>query len=497
MAPWPFLHSERKARDRWDAGLVWFRLRYDDAAGPRRAIELLSYGQNAGRVALVFRPGTEVSRLYLGIPQGHTATLQRLATDFAFSVRIEEPEDARRATPLAPIDTFPWEKPFVAHVVENSVFVDTPEASCRYLPQPGTKGPSSWQFPASPPPGLALRPSWNGHLSLPLGLTIGKTGQHGWPLGHTTDGDLLNAPGPVNVYGGQEAVAAWLVRLAAHLLATDHTGLIVIDGAGDLVPVLKRKALVTRRLGQDLTYVDIDSMAVGTGFNPLAPLGGETAAATLQRWQHWFAHMDVHPAGLALLADAQQEGVADIPSLQRWLEQPEQQHRPEAAHQIQAALKRLLADPHIREWLSWPTHPFAGLPAGALLFACTAGSWARQLVLRAALLAALRIPGVRLVLHGLPWREWSAGPRVDLGRAILATGPLLPAATVVLTASEPPGAAILAGRFLRGNAWWEESLQLLDHGEGIIVDNGTVTLASWTSGSTQKITTVYRRTGRL
>lgn len=497
MARWTLLRSDRKARVQWEAGLIWFRLRYEDAGGPRQAIEFLSRKQTAGRVALVFRPGTEVSRLYLGIPQGHTATLQRLATDFAFSVRIEEPEDARRATPLAPIDTFPWERPFVAHVVEDSVFVDTPEASGRYLPQPGTKGASSWQFLASPPPGLALRPSWNGHLSLPLGLTIGKTGQRGWPLGHSTDGGLLNAPGPVNAYGGQKSVAAWLVHLAAHLLATDHAGLIIIDGAGDLVPMLKRKALVTRRLGKELTYVDIDGMSVGTGFNPLAPLGGETADTTLRRWERWFATMAVHPTGLALLADAQQEGVADIPSLERWLEQPEQQHRPEAAHQIQAALKRLLAEPDIRERLSWPTHPFAGLPAGALLFACTAGSLARRLVLQAALLAALQVPGARLVLHGLPWREWSAGQRVDLGRAILANGPLLPAATVVLAASEPPGASILAGRFFRANTWWEESLQLLSHGEGIIVNNGTVTLASWTSGSTQKITTVYRRTGRL
>ncbi len=490
MARWPLLRRDRKARAEWDAGLVWFRLRYEDAGGPRQAIELLSRKQTAGRVALVFLPGTEVSRLYVGVPERHTAAWQRLARDFTFSVRREEPAITQPATPLAPTVNLPWERSFVAHVVENCAFIDTPEDPGRYLPRPGTAAMSSWQLPAVPPAGLALRPAWNGHLAVPLSSTTGETSHRGWPLGRSTNGALFSVPGAVNVYGGQKAVAAWLRQLIAHLLATEPAGLIVIDGAGDLVPVLKRKALVTRRLGKELAYVDIDSMAVGTGFNPLAPLGGETVAATLQRWQHWFAHMDVHPAGLALLADAQEEGVADIPSLQRWLEQPEQQHRPEAAHQIQAALKRLLAEPHIREWLSWPTHPFAGLPAGALLFACTVGSWARRLVLQAALLAALQIHGARLVLHGLPWREWSAGQRVDLGRVILANGPLLPAATVVLAASEPPEAAILAGRFLRGNDWWEETLQLLDHGEGMILDNGTVILASWTSDSTQKITTV-------
>ena len=122
-----------------------------------------------------------------------------------------------------------------------------------------------------------------------------------------------------------ESVAAWLRRLIAHLLATEPAGLIVIDGAGDLVPVLKRQELVTRRLGRGLTYVDIDSMAVGAS-SPLAPLGGETANATLQRWQHWFAHMDVHPVGLALLAGAT-GGCGRYPPSSAG-EQPEQQHRP-------------------------------------------------------------------------------------------------------------------------------------------------------------------------
>jgi hypothetical protein len=484
MAPWSLLRSDRKARAEWDAGLRWFRLRYEDAADPRRAIELLSGRPAAGRVALVFLPGTEVSRLYVGIPERHTATWQRLARDFAFSVRREEPMVAQQVMPLAPVANLPWERAFVAHVVENCAFIDTPEEPGRYLPRPGMAAMSSWQLPADPPAGLALRPTWNGHLSVPPSFTTGETGRRGWPLGRSPDGTLFSVTGPVNVYGGQDAAAAWLVQLIAHLLDTDPAGLIVLDGAGDLVPVLKRKELVTRRLGQELAYVDIDSLAVGTGFNPLAPLSSETAAATLRRWQHWFEGMGVYPAGLQVLEAAQKAGVADIPGLERWLERPEQQHRPEATHRIQAVLKRLLADPHLREWLSWPTHPFAGLQPGALLFACTAGSWARHQVLTAARLAALQIPGARLVLHGLPWQEWPANEPSDLGRAMVTNGPLSPAATVLLAASEPPGSAILARRFLRESEWWQESLQLLDHGEGIILDNGAVTLASWKNGPT-------------
>lgn len=475
----PRLRNDRKARELWDAGLAWFRLRYEEAAGPRAAMELLSRRQTAGRVALVFRPGIEVSRLYIGLPERYTAALQRLARDFAFSVRSGGSDVAPRAMPLAPTASLPWERAFVAHVVDNRAFVDTPEASGRYLPRPGPESTGSWQLPGSPPAGLALRPSWNGHLASPVCFATGETASGGWPLGHGPDSVLLAVPGPVNVYGRQEAVAAWLVQLVSSLLAAEPAGLVVIDGAGDLAPVLKRKALVTRQLGRQLTYLDIDGAAVAGGFNPLAPLPAEPEAGTLRRWRNWFAAMDVHPAGLALLAGAQQAGVADLPALERWLEQPAQQHQAAAARSLQRALQRLLSEAHIREWLSWPGEPFAGLPAGALLFSCAGGGWPRRQVLQAALLAARQISGARLVLHGLPWKEISGIEPIARGRLILTNGPPLPSAAVVLAASAPRGAERLAERFFGGNAWWQEVLELLGPGEAVVVDRGEAGFVQW------------------
>src|SRR5690606_27052313 len=129
----------------------------------------------------------------------------------------------------------------------------------------------------------------------------------------------------------------------------------VLDGAGDLGPVLKRKAVVTRQLSRTLTYLDLDSTALAGGFNPLAPLPGEAATQTLRRWQQWFGAMAVHPAGLGLPEKAHKEGVGDTPARERCLEQPGQQHRPEAAHGVRAGRRRLRAAPHTRGWLSCPT----------------------------------------------------------------------------------------------------------------------------------------------
>ena len=55
-----------------------------------------------------------------------------------------------------------------------------------------------------------------------------------------------------------------------------------------LVPRLKRKAAVTRLLGEQLAYVDMDGTSLANGFNPLAAVPGETEEALLQRWQRWF-----------------------------------------------------------------------------------------------------------------------------------------------------------------------------------------------------------------
>src|SRR5690554_3621666 len=92
----------RKARAQWDKSIVWYRLRYEDTSGPGRAIELLSRAQAAGRVALLHKPGTDISRLYVGIPEPYALPLQRMAKEFAFSVRLAGAEPEQAMTPMAP-----------------------------------------------------------------------------------------------------------------------------------------------------------------------------------------------------------------------------------------------------------------------------------------------------------------------------------------------------------------------------------------------------------
>jgi hypothetical protein len=225
--------------------------------------------------------------------------------------------------------------------------------------------------------------------------------------------------------------------------------------------------------------VDLDNAAVAGGFNPLAPLPGDTAAQTLGRWQRWFGALGAHPAGLAMLEKAQKEGVGDIPGLERWLALPAQQHHPAAARNLQGALGRLLGDPQLREWLSWPGQPFAGLPDGALIFTCTARSPARRHTLLAAWLAARQLTGARLVLHGLPWTALEEIAPAGYGPAVLANGPLLPDSTVILAASEPRQAVLLAGRFLDGDALWQENLGLLAPGEVIVCRHGRRAVTRW------------------
>jgi len=79
--------GDRRARERWEAELVWFRLRYLEADGPTRCLNLLSRPQACGRVALYYQPDARVSRLYLGVPGTHIRLLGRMVDDFNFSLK--------------------------------------------------------------------------------------------------------------------------------------------------------------------------------------------------------------------------------------------------------------------------------------------------------------------------------------------------------------------------------------------------------------------------
>ena len=63
-------------------------------------------------------------------------------------------------------------------------------------------------------------------------------------------------------------MADWLVHQVTQMVAVNPANLVVIDGAGDLAPKLKRKAVVTRLLGEQLAYVGMDGVSRVAGCLP-------------------------------------------------------------------------------------------------------------------------------------------------------------------------------------------------------------------------------------
>ena len=260
---------------------------------------------------------------------------------------------------------------------------------------------------------------------------------------------------------------------------------------------------------EGLTYVDVDGATLIDGFDPLATVPGETEEGRRARRTTWFRLMGVHKTGLALLTQAP---LTDLAGLQKWLAAPAQQRQGVAAGVLEAALARLTADRQIRQWLEWPADRFAGLPQGALIFTCRGQEWARQQLLVAAFLAACAVPGVRMVLHGLPWGELErelegklerereleeegeiegemelegeTGGRGEGGikRAVLVSnGPLLAGSLTALTASRPEKVLPLARRFLGGDPVLAESLSLLPPGEAVVCHETGLYHTRWTT----------------
>lgn len=502
------LFSKRAARQKWDTGLIWFRLRYLESAGLMRCINLLSRSQACGRVALYYRPGDAVSQLYLGLPEAHVRLLQRMAADFSFSLKSKLSEvELPAAQQMMAVTNLPWDKPFLAHIANEFAFVSLvggENKSGSYLPssqsgEPPSSGepkrvPASWCLPNKPLPGLTLEPSWNGG-PLPARLVATEPDSRRWLLGRSQTGIPLHVAGRINIYGRQEAVADWLVHQVTQMVALDPANLVVIDGAGDLVPRLKRKAVITRLLGEQLAYVDIDGASLVGGFNPLAAVPGETGVETGQRWQRWFQGMNVQSQGIQLLTRALQEGVADFPGLRKWLKQAERQGQatavstePEpgmsrvsaqAVSSLRMALNRLTASRAIREWLEWPANRFDILPEGALFFACKGTGWDRQQLLRAVLLGAIQVKDVRIIVHGFLWKTIEPALLGSPERIVVSNGPCVPNSTIILTESHAHGVAALAARFLAGDACLGEKLELLRRGEGIVLAGDDLFFTTW------------------
>ena len=486
---WP---GQRAARAQWNAGLAWFRLRYLPPDGPTRCIRLLSRPQACGRVALCFLPGEAISELYLGIPETHVRLLQRMAVDFGFSLKPQSPGAIMPSVQrLTAVSQLPWERPFLAHVVNEFVFVslldgerqvDNGSVRGSYLPQPLVKAAKAaaglWQLPPNPAPGLTTRPYWNGH-SPPPHLVATEPDPGRWLLGRSQSGIPLHVSGRVNIYGRQEAVADWLVHQVTQMVTLDYANLVVIDGIGDLVPRLKRKAVVTRLLGEQLAYVDIDGASLANGYNPLAAAPGETEAAMVQRWQRWFQGMSVHPQGIQLLAKAREDGVGDIPSLQKWLKQVERQGNYAAVSGLRMALNRLTASRSLREWVMWPTNPWSQVAEGSLFFSCKGGGWERHHLLRAVLLAAVGQPEKKIIVHGFPWAAFGNADIGEHEALVVGNGPPLAKAATVLVQSDPQLTIKLGQRFLDNDPLLLENLHLLQRWQGILVQDREIVFTTW------------------
>lgn len=481
---WTKLKQQLAQRERakWEAGLAWFRLRYAAAAGTTRCLYLLSQAEACGRVALAFQPGVcptqPVAQLCLGLPGAHAALLQRMAGDFGFTLTPVSPLDIL-ADSLVPATTLPWQRPFLAHIVCGHLFVTGEDGTGMCFPAPDGADVPTWTLPETPPLGLSLTASWPSHPA-PESLLVAPDPTR-WLLGWDSAGNLLSTPGRVNVYGS--AAADWLVPQLGHTLTAGHAGLVILDGKGDLVPQLKRKAAVTKLLGNGLSYVDLDNPALVDGLDPLAPVTGETEEGRSARRTTWFQQMGVHPLGLDLLAEAP---LTDLAGLQKWLHAPAQQRQRVAATAVETVLTRLLADKFLRIWLDWPANRFATLPEGALLFACRGRDWARQQLLLAALLAACALPEMRLVLHGLPWA------RVDIDwlptQVLVSNGPLLAGALPVLTACAPQPIPDLARRFCREDPILTENLYVLPPGQGVVCHERGIQHTTWQPSETRKET---------
>ena len=479
------LFAKRATREKWDAGLVWFRLRYLEPKGPTRCLNLLSRPPACGRISLYFQPDEAVSRLYLGIPQSHVRLLQRMVADFGFSLKPKPAEvNIPAAQRLMATDTLPWDKPFLAHIVNEAVSVSLVEANNKgsYFPHAsvsdGAQRCPTWILPEAIPFGLTLKPAWN-EPEPAVCPVAPEGGERRWLLGCSPANQPIQVAGRVNVYGRQEAVAEWLVHQISQMITHNPVNLVVIDGRGDVVPQLKRKAAVTRLLGEQLAYVDIDSASLVGGFNPLAAVPGENAECQIKRWQQWFQGMAVHPQGVQLLTQAHEAGVADFPSLRKWLKQQERGGHYTAVSSLNLALNRLTASRTLREWLEWPTNAYEILPEGSLFFACKATGWDRQQLLRSVLLSALQGAGVYLVVHGFPWQKTDVAYLNNQAAMVISNGLLLSDSTVVLTESHTQGVAALVKRFLGDDEWWGENLELLKREEGVVIGEDDVLFSTW------------------
>lgn len=506
--------GRKRARQLWERQLAWFRLRYTDAAKAQRAICLLSRPDVLGRVGLYYLCENGIAKLFIGVTATQTAVVTRLAYDFGLLLTRDDPV-LPVVQRLVAVEQLPWQPPsFTAQIVAGQAFLTDAGSKGMWLPKASATTQMTWRLPLRPPFGMSAQACWEmwqgsgkGAHELSIHdagaeIYFGKRGNSAdleisadnavtdWPLGYTLDGKPLYATGNVNLYGRGDAIRDWLTVQLTQMLTTNPAQVVVIDGVGDLVPQLKRKAVLAPLFGEQIRYVNIDGGTQQSGFNPLAALPNESTDATVQRWRAWFAAMNVHPSSLMLLDDAASAGVTDLLSLDRWLKGQEKRGAVAAVASLRMIIQRMSSPRVIRAWLEWPTNLYDTLSKGALLFGCRSAEpkgdvshWSRQQLLHAIFLAARAQPDSRIILHGFPWKLLKRTTVEPHQKLLIANGPQRKESVVLLTENHEQGIHTVAQRFIPNDLKLQENLALLQRGECVALANMRAIFADWSSQS--------------
>ena len=465
-----FKRDNRKAREVWEANLVWFRLRYVDGTILTRGLQLLSRTNSCGRIALYYHFSTSMPTLYIAVAGGFVSLLKQMATDFGFQLTPLSTE--KLITPIQPLaaaEQLPIHTTFTAQIVDELLFVSVEKDGDLMPLADSAKNKPSWSLPQNPPLGISTTACWEPQ-PIREHLFVEEPTHDVWLLGRIQQGNLIHGGRHLNLYGRQEAVAHWLTQLVVQSIWVDPASLIVIDGAGDLVPQLKRKTTIASGLEETIRYIDLDSTTAVTGFNPLAPLPLESEGDHVKRLQQWVRHMGLSADCEELVQDAVQNNIETLAGLQKWLLQQERQGTNAAIDSFKAAIARLTRNGTVREWLDWPTNPYDILPDGALLFSCKASGWDTQQLLRGVLLAALAVPNSRLICHGIPWRLISTEKLTAHPQVVLSNAPCSAESTIVITQTHDKGLRRLAQHFnIRGERLLE-NMRLMTAGEALLFE---------------------------
>jgi hypothetical protein len=492
---WQSWQDNRQGRTQaqaWLSSLVWYRVRYGSAELAEQGLTVLAGATGCGRVALVYQPWP-LPQLVLGLPPAEGEWGQRVARDYEISLYPVETPESLTAWRVASATKVEWQRPFLAYLVNEHLFLaylDEAEPA-QGLFWPGLPGlrpgqpRTGWQLPVTPPVGLTTRP----HLAaaaVPDELKVTGQEKHRWLLGYAPGNQMIQAPTPqVNLYGSREAVTLWLEQATLAALARQPEGLVIIDGHGTLTQRLKRHVLVADLLNRkQLTLASVTEASGGrTGFNPLAPVPGETETQTVERWQTWFADMGCGGQARVLLAEAYAEGVRDINQLRHWLAQPARLFTSgNGLISLQTTLHRLFAEAAVRDWLEWPTNLFATGAERALLSTCPGEAWGQKQLLKALLLGFQAIDQTRLILTGID--KFNISPAHFV---LVANGARLPQTTPIMTTMPDKLARELLARFKpkQNGDRLSEQIQLLAPGEGVVLTQSCPVTVSFAGAVTQ------------